>query len=297
MTYANIAVPAGGPWLPSLRTTLTDAGFVLVTQDYALDMSASYTGETIDVYRSPAASNVYGVDWYLILAEMANAAGTTRYLFTTVAEEWDDATKTATRYCPAASGLTPAADGSVGAAGATLTMANVRYNAGLAGANADGHTLGIWSEGANAVIIGNVYAGLLERFQTIALDPVPLIVMSVDNGSTAQSTAYGSSTREPGQAAAHTYNFSVQMSTDLTVNRLYRQTANLEVYSQRQIFSPAACRSSRNVTDSIRGILRGVRIGTVAPAQGDTMTETLPDGTTRTYRVKFTNGSIYTATY
>lgn len=293
MAYTTFSVPASGTGRGTIASTLATAGFVRVTQDYS-----PATNYTLDVWRSPAASNAAGVDWYLFVMDFVSASN--HFLYLTVAEGWDDATKLASKYSPAAGNVVPAADFSIGTGTAAPTAANLFYVYNLSPWTHANGTSGVLSATPDRVILKindasgtspmGLYCGHLDRVYPVSIDPVqPLVAARLDSQSSAPSGVgmVGATTRDPGATTGHPYGFRVLNWGNTAVNQAYvRQLPN---YTDSVIGKPWSSRGGpclgRYYNTSLRGLYKDVRLSQfgVIPAWGDTMTETLPDGSTVSY--------------
>lgn len=291
MAYSTGAFPSAAAARLTLRPLLTDAaaGFTLVSQDVAF--TANTLAHHVDVYRSPAASNIEGKDWYLAVIEWLNNGQ--RILRFAILEGWDPVANKGTRYSPLANNIAPAADGSVGA-----TAAGPEAFAGPAIGWPDTGTSFILTADANRVMFSlgipgassqTLYAGLMDRMHPEAVDGFPLVGINLTSGSNNPSAGYGWTTREPGQGSASTMNFRTQLTGYTQWDRLFivGSYTSAEAISGRQILSPCVVHASRNPTNSARGLLRGPKMGTAAAGPTDTLTETALDGTTRSYYCTF----------
>lgn len=295
MPYTTGTFPSLSPARPALRTDLAAAGFTLVTQDFAFQLGGGSIAATLDVYRSPAASNAEQKDWYLGLIEYTS--GTLRYLSVTVMEGWDDVAKQGTKYAPLTNNVAPAADGSIGDTAAG--PAAFGYREGNLWVD-DGGTAYRLTADPNRVILNantsyTTYAGILDRMHPPSVDAFPLVAMGINLGNTGSQTTHGVSTREPGQGAAGTYNFRVQFNGQLAVDRLFSPSYfnSNETISGRQTLSPAVVHPSRSPYNGARGLLRGLKMGTATVGATDTLTETTLDGTTRTYYAAYANIALF----
>lgn len=297
MTYVTIPTPPGDPITP-LRAPLQAEGFELVAQDLT-PVKSGLTDAKMDVYRAPAANNDLGVEWFLLLCN--GVTGAQRSFQVSVAEGWDAATNMPIGYIPSANAVAPIADGRVSADPApdlnavylqTVTTPPVE----------DGVEVKMAIDSCNRVIFSAqigacVYAGLLDRFLPVEMDPIPLVVQRVDAGTSSATLVNGGCPREPGQTVVHSHNFRVQWHNSASYIRLYDVMSAAELYTQRQVLSPASCRSSRAVTSSVRGFFRGVRALSGSASAGDVLSERLPDGTTRTYGCSYAAAGVFTAMF
>jgi len=278
MTYASGTHPANTPIRTTLATALSAGGLTRVTQDYVVA-----SGQTLDVWKSPAASNTAGTDWYLLLLDQVSSP--TRQFQVTVCEGWDDATKTATRYIPITNNVVPAGDFSIGATGVSPTQANVLYVPGFNGfgtwTDSSGTTYKI-SATPNRVIItvgtGSAYAGHMDRVLNQTLEPTqPLGALELGGNTTFTnaSTSRGGTTREPGQTLANAANWRIYQ-----VNNTSDHVWGIftESFSGASVLPLLWVKSNR--FSSNRAILKDCKGGNNSGAASDIATETQVDGTT-----------------
>lgn len=290
MTWASGNHPASTPIRSTLAGPLAAAGLTRVTQDYA-----SEAGVTLDVWKSAAADNSAGIDWYLIVGDLLSAGQRTA-LFS-VCEGWDDATKTATKYIPATNNVAPAADFSVGAGAVAPTQANIFYMTSPWGGgwlDTSGTTYKVSATPDRVItsfgsgVLSTCYSGIGERIHDQTLDPaMPLLCVSIDGNTTYTSGVLnpwrGGTTREPGQTTAHAANFRCY-TINSTSDNLYSLTQ--DQLAAKVILQPLVAKTSR--TGYARCVLKDVRGGIVANGTAsDVATETLPDGVTTVSYVNF----------
>jgi len=283
MTYASGTHPASTTARSTFATTLTSAGFTRVTQDYV--PAATYL---LDVWKSPAASNAAGTDWYLFLLEQVS--GSTRFISMTVAEGWDDSTKLATKYIPVSNNVAPAADYSVGNTGIAPTAANLYYMSMGSWTDTSGTSYKITAtvDRVIAAFVANsptshIYAGHADRFVPVLYEPVqPLVCLRLGDTSThnqTNDTAQGGGTREPGVTTSSLNNWRVALGNSSNDNLYAILTENI---SGTVILSPLVPKAVRS-SPPYRCILKGVRGTGSTGASTDVATETLADGSTITY--------------
>jgi hypothetical protein len=280
----------------ALDPLLTAAGFTFVEQWTSANITAR-------VYKSPAASNTQGADWYL---SVYRASDSNTQLQFSVAEVWDTGTKKFRNYAPSTTSLTPVAvtfavndatgvlpNGVISRPGPTLSTAGFQY----------------WlSANPNRVVLGTrvsvtdygIYAGLYDDLWNTTISPFPLAVVDLA-GANAQSFIGGSATREPNQAGVAVANFGVQIPTVLlAVTPAWTPMIAGEIYtgSLKQIPSRVLLTSARagglGQLQGMRGLLKDMVATPTAAANGDTLAVTDSAGATASY-VKIGGGStIYT---
>lgn len=192
-------------------------------------------GVTWNVYRSPAASNFFGQDWYFALGCDTSAQTT---LYSCVFEDWDSTNKRAVRFAPSSTGLVPAAGyinpqaPSALPAGFTLshllptTVFTYAYSTLI-----DRVAVGAWT--SSTVSRFSWYIGLYDSFYSTTDDPFPLALLSIGVAPNynAITTLVGSTTREPMTVVQNTHNFFVTPGVS-TRNSTVGQMARLCGWNQ-----------------------------------------------------------------
>ena len=245
---------------------------------------------TINAYKSPAASNSFGSDWYLLVYR---ATDTSTACYFGVAEILDTVTGKVRNYAPAAgySGVpaatTFAVNDTVGLPpfstrqiAITISAAGFQY----------------WvSANPNRVVVGarvastnyKMYAGLYDDILSSTISPFPLIVTDLLVSSSAGNGS-GSATREPNTTTSNTGNFGVNVFYPLGLNSdsatgIYAGTlvpGRPIVYSSRIVASTSVGSSAIGA----RGILKDViRQGITGSVMGDTLTVTDAASNVKTY--------------
>jgi hypothetical protein len=250
---------------------------------------------TADVYKSPAASNVFGSDWYLILRR---ASDTGNSVFYQVAEGYDivnhkisnyggtgqSVIPTATTYTNPAAAAAPDAAGSFGA------------NAFLNVISAQPFSL-LWSITPDRVVIASrvagieysAYAGLYEDLLPTGTSKFPLFCAKTyqaqgNTGSPGSGVVNvsGGFTREPLQASASTANFEAIIATGwqsaiaaAVASGLTPMSTPFALYGNGNAPSRVLVGSARSTTylgDAIRGLLIGCVCSALPSITGDTLT-------------------------
>jgi hypothetical protein len=271
-----------------------------------------------NVYKSPAASNSVGVDFYVALYRSGTTSGLTFLLF----EDWDAVNKKARKYAPVdgtARTVNPADNTVTDETGVLLDSAALqRQVVPFFVASLD--QIIVTDITVDRVIFANrsyadsfAYAGVFDSLLPAAMDPVPLMVWNGKGTSSGtQSQNFGSTTREPTAPPAATYNFTIGANYPNTTDRnyaygtvnggtvsattkilstagdLYRggaSSARVFVVSQR-----VGVNSITNQTCA-RGIAQGIVTSWSGGVRGDTLTETRDDASTRSYILVQTQGS------
>lgn len=242
----------------------------LLTAGYTYVEEVANGNVKVRVYKSPAASNFFGQDWYLLVKRTSDASITVDFAVT---EQYNSSTHLCFNYGPSAtSGLTPTAQYAVNdAAGKAPDNAAVWYNQLQFMTSSFNYYLSIT---ANRMVVGvrsgasasAHYAGLYDDFQPLATSPFPLVVheLIILGGFSAR----GSATREPNTLAANTNNF--RTGPALSNSQMYT-TSFTDSYSGRSTVGRTYFlgRSS----GYMRGLLRDVYACNVLyGTTGDTLT-------------------------
>ncbi len=289
MTYTSGTQGATGTpaatFAATMNTALLAGGFTFVE-------TVTVSTQTTPIYKSPAASNSFGSDWYLGLWRGSDAAVSLKLA---VAEVWDTGTHKYRNYAPNPATFTPTSAFAVNDAAGQApgsTYGGVA-NGGVTLA-ATGYQYWI-SVHPNRVVVGTrvgstdygSYAGLYDDLLPVAISPFPLCVVTLATGS-GQNTASGAATREPGTTTSTaTYCFGACVST--TAGPWGPATAAADLYQGKAITARLGLYSSRaNITlltgaNGLRGLLKDVVYCPIAAANGDTLAVTDPAGTTRNY--------------
>lgn len=248
----------------------------LIAAGYAFVEQVSTTG-TARVYRSPAASNFFGSDWYLIVIRTQDS-GSAVYL--AVCELYNPTTHVCTNYAPsAASGLTPTAQFAVNdPTGKAPDNGALQWSTVGIAASGFGYWLSITPDRvvvatrAGAADSG-VYAGLYDDMQAAALSPFPLLTVGLDTFA----ARVGAATREPGQTANASNNFSITLNSAYSP---WTRTLVSELYTQKTWLTRGIVTAQRN-NSSVRGLLRDVWLSPLYGVNGDTLSATIA-GASRT---------------
>lgn len=221
MTYRTGSITSATPakaLLDLLDADLVAVGYVRV------ETALASGGVTWNVYRSPAAANFFGSDWYFALGYDTAALST---LYSCVCEDWDATNKLAVRFAPSTTGLVPGAGyvnpqaPSALPAGFTLshllptTAFSYAYSALI-----DRLAIGAWT-GASTHRF-SWYVGLYDSFYSTVDDPFPLVIcrISQDAGASGGATGLGAAPREPMTTLAGSFNFAVVQGTEHNTTRI-----------------------------------------------------------------------------
>lgn len=174
-------------------------------------------GVTWAVYKSPAASNFFGADWYFALGYDTSAQTT---LYSCVMEDWDATNDLAIRFAPSTTGLVPGTGyitpQSPAALPAGFTLSHLLPTTAFTYAYSaliDRLALAAWT-GTTTSRFG-WYVGLYDSFYSTADDPFPLVIVNISlvSAASAGRTDLGSSTREPMTTVGNTNNFFVSQGS------------------------------------------------------------------------------------
>lgn len=259
---------------------------------------------TANIYKSPAASNSVGQDFYVALRRNQDHATAVMFL---LFEDWDAVNKKARKYAPnAGTGITvnPVDNTVTDATGVLLTSTVLQSNI-YCGVRLSQATTYLIDVTINRVILGSsdyavppVYAGVFDSLLPTTMDPVPLAVWRIggDTGS-GKSSSIGSSTREPGSPATGTNNFNVQTfwtGTTTTTRSTYayslltdKVNTNVVLPAVGELYRGIECAriwfSSSRSELSRRGVCQGVVTSMSGGVLGDTLTVTMDDTSVRHY--------------
>lgn len=269
-----------------MHTDLIGVGYV------AVETAISANAVTWNVYRSPAASNFFGQDWYFALG-YDNASSAT--LYCCAFEDWDAVNKRAIRYAPSTTGLVPGVGyinpqaASTLPAGFTLshafptsTVFTYAYSTLI-----DRFAIGAWTASAHRT---GWYVGLYDSFYSTTDDPFPLVAMNIGgvNAVVAGSALLGATTREPMTTVSNTNNFFVSQGSYCTSGSTPQQnylgswnSSCLNLYQgsrpwvSRVVFSGRGGASASHIYISWpRGLLRDLFSCTNVVNNGDRVTWT-----------------------
>lgn len=210
----------------AFKTALTGAGWTFVENAVNGSINA-------DVYKSPAASNSFGQDFYVSFVNSV-ASPTYPYMSLRPHEGYDVVNHKMQKYAPTSTGLTPVA-GTYLNPQADLHPANTAVLAGYLQQYSD--NMYYLSVTMDRVVLAfrsrygswySWYCGLYTPL--LAADPFPLLSITLNAYYSNQSYGYGSATREWGQAASNQYNFFVQFYGSSTYDTLGPSTDGSDVY-------------------------------------------------------------------
>lgn len=283
MTYATGTI--SGANTGQLLINAMDAVIVAETGLSKVSSAIVVGANTWNVYKSAAANNSFGQDFYFALGYVT-ATPTT--LLVTVFEAWNTGTLLATRYPPNAATVPDGTFSNPGAASAlpsTGTTMGYSQSAGLTSS-------GIWylSVTADRVILSfntstNVavgyYIGLYDSFNTTTIDPFPLCIVNLVNTAVtavnSTSTAVsGLSTREPNTSTSSALNFGV-WGGGVLASAWTSITASIDIYKGFNYLSRVIL-GGRSAS-GFRGLLKDCYLGPVQTNNGDTVTWQLSGAT------------------
>lgn len=209
MTYKTGSITSATPakaLVDLLDPDLTGVGFVRVETGHTAG------GVTWNVYRSPAASNFFGSDWYFALGYDTTGQTT---LYSCVMEDWDATNKLAIRFAPNTASLVPGAGyinpQAPAALPAGFTLSHALPTTAFTYAYStliDRVAIGVWTTSAGRM---GWYVGLYDSFYSTTDDPFPLCLCLIgqEGNSSSQVASRGASTREPMTTLATQFNFYI----------------------------------------------------------------------------------------
>jgi hypothetical protein len=294
MAYGTASITSATPakdLMAALNPLLTANGFTFVE---TFQTTAGTTNPSADVYKSPAAGNVFGQDWYLILRRQAD---TNVNLWVQVAEGYSTGTHKASNFGGTGASTTPTPGTYTNPTAATAPDAFGAYPVSLTTS-----LYTYWySITANRVILGikttsemGLYAGLYDDLLPSGVTQFPLVWVTFPTittntagiGGGVASGVMGGFTREPGQTAAGADNFGARLhngywkdpsaNMTLTVNTAFTpMTSAAALYGNPFTLSRVLLGSQRTVTtqaDALRGLLKDCVSSPVPSVAGDTVT-------------------------
>lgn len=293
--YVTIMTGTGATTTPVLitantTTTLTVAAWANGTPDNTSTFQINSV--SAKVYKSPAASNSIGMDFYVGIHRYWDTSTT---LNISIFEDWDAVNKKARKYAPAAgTGITVnVTDNTVtDATGLLLDSATLMLAQPYCAVSTSYvHYLDVT---VNRFLFGNLtqgaytaQVGIFESLLPSSMDPKPLGIITPYSGSPS-----GASTREPGAPATSANNFRITVtgtssgSTYKSYMYTYNQNASAQTVTTDVYLGVLAGRiwftSQRGTTSSGRGVSDFYTSASGGVA-GDTLTVSMRDGSTRTY--------------
>lgn len=290
----------GGTGLAALATS-SSSGAAASSGDtgatwQARTASGTSNSPIADVYRSPAASNTFGSDWYLILRR---ASDSNVNMFYQVAENYDPVTHRASNIGGTAQAVIPVAGTYANPANpvapdqSTANSASLTLTAGTAfqywvSATADRVVVGVRTTAESGF-----YAGLYDDLLPAGVTGFPLVCVKTAPDLTVNypigygiSPSTGGFTREPLQTAASAQNFEAGLP-----NGNLRGPNTSNVFPSSAAFTPmtttqalygntnslsrvpvGSTRTVVNSADAYRGLLIGCVTSLVNSVAGDTIT-------------------------
>jgi hypothetical protein len=261
----------------SLNTLITAAGFTLVETWTSATKSAP-------IYKSPAASNSFGSDWYFSISRTADTDTFPAFI---AGEAYNSTTHKFTSYCPTSATYTPTGTYAVNDATGQLPDSATLKRVGLTIATAG---FSYWASiNCNRIIIGTrigssdqaIYCGLYDDLLPIAMSPFPLCVVNL-GGSGNQ----GAGSREPGATASTASAFGI--NTGGSSLQWTPMSTTLDTYNGKYVPSRAVIWSQRTGSQSsasgIRGLLKSaVYCAIPSSVNGDTLATLDSAGATVNY--------------
>jgi hypothetical protein len=259
----------------ALHTALTGGGFTYVEE---------YIGASTNVariYKSPAGSNFFGQDWYLIVHRPTD---NNTFVSFRISELYNVGTHKATNYAPTQSIYTPTAQFAVNDATGLVPESGSLFQYQLY-ISASGFQYWM-SVIADRVVIGTRvgasdyagYAGLYDDLQSATISPFPLLVGNLS----ASGSSGGAATREPATTTSTSNAFSILSLCSsyyvLSSGGSYMTTA--ESYTGKFWLGRFQIGSNRG-NNYARGFIRDVWFGPSGGVNGDTLNATI-NGTAKT---------------
>ncbi len=268
------------------------------------------------VYKSPAASNTLGIDYYLSMHTYPTNFGNGQTaIFFNLFETWNDTTKKARKYVPTSgTGITvDATDKTVTDATGVYVGSTTLKNISLVITTSTNRTF-VSDVTVDRLVFGctnlaglNAYVGAAEMsVYGTTLDPATLVISNF-GGASGSSSQYGGFTREVGAPAVHQYNFMAQiLDPSQPYCRAYAYALNSTVFgglpvsavaSQQDavrgqwVAAPIMIATSRTNPATNRAVLGGVMTAYQGGAVGDTLAVTMAGGGTQNYVLVQTNSS------
>lgn len=270
----------------SLDTLLLAAGFTAVE-------TWTSAAKTAMIYKSAAAGNTFGADWYFSVYRTAdNATG----LSFSVGEVWDTGTHKFRNYAPTVTTMTPTGLFAVNDATGLLPDASTLFKASIT-ISAAGFSWWV-SANPNRVVIADrvgasdsaVYFGLYDDLLPVALSPFPLCSTTLAGAGNS-----GSFTREPGATTSTASAFGLNVGSSTQWSPM--MATSVDLYQGKYIPARAAIWSTRAggqaTASGLRGLLKSVVYCAIPSAvNGDTLAVTDSVGTVVNY-VKLAGASDY----
>lgn len=211
MTYNTGSITSATPakaLFDLLDPDITGVGYVRVETGHTAG------GVTWNVYRSPAASNFFGSDWYFALGYDTTGQTT---LYSCVMEDWDGTNKLAIRFAPNTASLVPGTGyinpQAAAALPAGFTLSHALPTTAFTYAYStliDRVAIAAWTAVTSPRF--GWYIGLYDSFYSTTDDPFPLLACNIGQGNSSNwpsvAQNFGSATREPMTTVANTTNFS-----------------------------------------------------------------------------------------
>jgi hypothetical protein len=267
-TAGSTATPASA-FMTALNTLLTATGCFVYVEDYVDGTNTS------KIYKSPAANNAQGTDWFLNVNRTSNDATTVQF---GLAETWDTGAKLFHTYAPyvysdyySPSAYIPITGYKFDDGGAGISPSAPNGGGSWCAPNVGLGTTGYqyWvSVTPNRLVVATrvatteycVYVGLYDDLLLPAVSPFPLVITNfVSNGGS-------SSTREPNTLVARNGNFICN-----TV--LWTPSYATDDYRAKPTMARVAVTDFLNA--SVRGLLKDtLGNSALSAANGDTMVVT-----------------------
>lgn len=266
--------------------TLITEGYVKVSTNVAANIANATSGGIFNVYKSPAANNACGNDWFLAIG-WDNVTNSNLYI--TVFESWNTSTNNASAFVPNVASVTPNLTYNVPFAANTLSSSNLYVATSNTMPTNDGITYN-YSINIDRLILAEAntsntdyawaaYAGLYDSFLSPTADPIPLLVNVIGApatppqlGTSGPQSGSGGATREPLKQEAASPNFSTAMSPTMF------PVTVVDPYTQKFAISRLLV-AARGVSTAFRGLYKDVYTAQGTAHRFDTVNFTVAGNT------------------
>lgn len=276
----SVSATGATPWVPGTSSSTWG-----ITLAYGLPSLPA-----ANIYKSPAASNSFGSDWYLSVYRTGDTAASVSFA---VGEVWDTGTEKFRNYAPASNtapvAVTFAVNDATGQPPYSVTMRQIPVTLSASGfqywISANPNRLVLVTRVASTAYA--VYAGLYDDLLTTTLSPFPLMVSNLTLNNVT-GTGTGSASREPNTTANNSGNFGINVyyPVGLTSNIAAGIYAATFVPGRPLIYSSRITASIQQGSSAIgaRGLLKDMMYQFITGAvEGDTLAVTDAAAVTKTY--------------
>lgn len=282
MTYNSGSLTSATP--ASALIAIMDATITAITGLSKVSAAIVVGTNTWNVYKSAAANNSFGSDFYFALGYNTT---TPTFVLMTVFEGWNSGTNLASNFAPNSTQIpvvttwaNPNAAAALPSTGTTMAflscstaLTTTAFSYFYSVTN-DRLVFGWFSSAAQE----GFYLGLYDSFQTVANDPFPLCALRFGTGfgnamTTAATTLAGLATREPRQTVSTAINFGVGATGAASSCWTLNNSTNAEIYSAFPFVSRVLLQG--RASGAYRGLLKDIYIGPIQINNGDTITWSL----------------------